>query len=309
MTLVSRHFSLKELFGGHHDQRVALLSDIHANWPALQAVLAVLEEERIRTIWLMGDVLGRGSFPSEVLGWVNGTFTKKSQNIIIRGNHDEWVLGTQGDKWKEEANPIFIKSDTMQHSELDGQPGFPGVIGELRDFHELNNGYKRSISMGHESVPDGSKEYKYPWKIAAYESSFKWLAENRPGQGPWVLCLGHTHIPALVSRTLDSGEMHSEKVTPFKEYGIDPEHDWAINPGSVGYPQDLDIRASFGILDLGKATYKLMKVDYPHNEVEDSILKKKYPRDIITHLRNANLPSTTPTDWYEHYQKCRTIKE
>lgn len=282
-------------------EQVALIADIHANFPALQAVLAEIERRGVANIWLLGDALGRGSFAPEVYEWTSRTFSNGSGNQVIRGNHDDWVLNSDGDGWKQTANPIFIASDTLEREELSQkEPGFPGIFREIQKEIEMGVLGEFEIHLVHES-PDGRKDYLYPWRISAYEEVFAWMKQNHPGGKSKIVCLGHTHVPVLIHQKKD-GSTLSEKLIPFKKYDVDPESNWIMNPGSTGYPLDGNSRASFAILNLVEKSFEWIKVEYDLQESLDCLYNKDYPPEICDHIRQASLPGSAPNDWFEHFR-------
>ncbi|MHC1740531.1 MAG: metallophosphoesterase [Anaerolineaceae bacterium] len=285
------------------------MADIHANYPALLAVLDELKKMEISTIWLLGDALGRGAYPAETYTWVNKTFTKRSKNYWVSGNHENWVLGTEGESWRQTANPIFVRTDTMERKELSVVQGYPGVFASLQTIVEYSNGNNYDSYLTHECLVNSTSTTLLPWNIALAKENFLWLNENRPGEKSKILLVAHTHVPALFVQDRSDGTFTSRKTLPFVENILESCFNWIINPGSVGYPLDNDPRASFGVLDMEECTYRLIKKEYVIDTTITQIYDKKYPLEMIEHLRTAPLPANTPIEWYEHFQIARKIKE
>jgi predicted phosphodiesterase len=286
-------------------EKVALLSDIHANYPALQAVLEDITFRGINVIWLLGDALGRGPYPVEVFHWMQETFFKE-KNLIVIGNHDEWIDKEGGRPVGGDANPMFVASDMLEYHELSQIPDFFDWMEKIpvECWAAVDSSYQ--FFLRHEYFLNSPKEVCYPWTRNVIEENMNWLVHQKSQQVN-VMLLGHSHIPMLCLQTGETIE--SRKVIPFRIYFLNESKNWIINPGSIGYPIDRDTRASYGVFDLKSGTYQLIKVTYPLDEVNNKIVEKKYPQSIIPQLLSAPLPSSVPYDWLDHFDAAREVKE
>jgi predicted phosphodiesterase len=285
--------------------KIALISDIHANYPALEAVLNDIARKGIKTIWLLGDSLGRGPYPVEIFHWMQVTFFKE-KNLIIRGNHDDWIVEEGGKPAGNNANPMFVASDTREFHELIQESNFVEWMNKVPVAYSVVINSRFGFFITHEHFANSRNEVCYPWNSVEIEENFAWL-ERQDQKWCNVMLLGHSHIPMLCSEY--NGHVESRKVIPFETYSLSDARSWIINPGSVGYPIDDDPRASYGILDLRLGTYQLIKKGYPIQETANKIIEKQYPRSIIQQLMTAPLPGSVPYDWLDHFEKAREIKE
>lgn len=153
--------------------RIAVLADVHANLPALEAVLADVDARRPDEIWVAGDHVGYNPWPNEVL-----EILRRRQVKAIRGNHDRAVLG--GDtSWFNDLAAAAIRWTRVVLA--------PAGMGYLKSLEDRIRGRTAEgvVAMYHGS-PRNDDEYVMPW--AADEA----LVEM--ARAPFVL-LGHTHLP------------------------------------------------------------------------------------------------------------------
>ena len=210
--------------------RIAVLSDIHANLPALEACLTKLESLSYDRIISLGDQVGYGPFPNEVIN-----ILRERKIPTVLGNHDAGAVGRISLRMFREPN----------HS----------LLTWTRDHLTAEN---RAYLLKAPLIMQGDS-----W-IAAHSSPIE------PGQWTYLnsaqLCrevlsqidqsfclVGHTHIPGVIP----------EKIGVFR---VTAGHRFVINPGSVGQPRDSSRMASFGILDTEACTWDHHQVSWPHNE-------------------------------------------
>lgn len=270
--------------------RVALVSDIHANLPALEAVAREIEARKIDETWCIGDVVGYGANPREVLEWV-----EKSTTLTVKGNHDQAVA--TGDV--EGFNPVAA-SAARYHAQILSPA-------ERTRLHDLPNEARRSLrpsptpaqrlaaraSAGphggvpealivHGSPADPLREYVYPTTAARALVEWSALAD--------VIIMGHTHVPYVAELAAGERDASSWRIEGFMQRAFtraDPSEEvaspgtqsqravLAINPGSVGQPRDGDPRASFAILDAAARTVELVRVDYDIDAAAAAIHKAR----------------------------------
>ncbi len=153
--------------------RLAVLSDVHANLPALQAVLGDVDRLAPDGIWVAGDLVGYNPWPNEVL-----EILRTRHVHAIRGNHDRAVLGADL-SWFNELAATAARWTRIQLA--------PAGVGYLK---ELEDRTRRTMPEGlvamYHGSPRNDDEYVFPW--AADE------AIVRMAGAPFVI-LGHTHLP------------------------------------------------------------------------------------------------------------------
>ena len=224
--------------------RQALISDIHGNLEALQAVLADIEQQSVDRIICLGDIVGYGPNPCQCLDEV-----MRKCELTILGNHDQAALFDP-----EGFNPVALKAIYWTRDELDRGPGPASAINRRWDFlSELPKSHREGdILFVHGSPRDATNEYVFPETI--YDSArMKALFDK-------VTLLsfqGHTHMPGVF--TLDG-----EFITP-----EDCDHKFPlqneklmINVGSVGQPRDENPRSCYVIFDDAEQAILYRRVDY-----------------------------------------------
>lgn len=203
--------------------RVALLSDVHANLTALDGVLAALPA--VDEIWVMGDTVGYGPDPAEVIARLH-----ERRAHLVAGNHDRAVATGEG---LELFNPIAAEAALLHRSWL--------AADELAALADLPLTLSRErFTFFHGSLREPLWEYIFDTPTAAATLALAPTACS--------VC-GHTHIPALFVAV--DGVTRARAVKVGQAYPLS-EGKTLINPGSVGQPRDRDPRASWALLDTEK---------------------------------------------------------
>lgn len=209
----------------------AIISDVHGNLEALQAVLKDIENRGIRQIACLGDLIGYGPDPRECVD----AATKFS--LCILGNHEEAVLHAVEMRGFNEGASKAVRWTTDQFDMLGPNKAQNAVrwdfLGELSRTHSQDN-----ILCVHGSPPDKTRDYIHPGDILkpdkmSYLFSF---VEH-------VCFVGHTHVPGVWTE--------DRKYYPLKSIGNRyrfDERKVIINVGAVGQPRDRDNRACYVVL-------------------------------------------------------------
>jgi len=204
---------------------IAIISDIHANLPALRAVLADIHNRKVKRIFCLGDLVGYGSQPVPVIH-----LALARCEVVIKGNHDNAVaLGETPVHFQEKAHKT-LKQTTNELS-----------IKERKMLHDLPITYHLSLDNKKALMLHGGPEfpldqYIYPTDEEDYQSTFDFMELIDVD----VLFHGHTHIPYV-------------------------KHAFGrviCNPGSVGFPRENDERASYILFDMEILDAQLVKVSY-----------------------------------------------
>ena len=225
--------------------KVAVISDIHANWPALEAVLADLPE--VDDVVCLGDVVGYGGDPVRCLDLV-----RERGWLTLSGNHDlactdDDVLG-----WFNEDAAVAIRW-TIEQLGADR-------IEWLRALPPKDT--REGALFVHASPRSPVFEYVMDSESAAANL-------NQLGVG---LCFhGHSHLPG-VFRMDDGWVEHDYRLGPVTLPG--PA---LINPGSVGQPRDRDPDASYGVWNTREGTFDFRRVAYDRVAAQRSILDAGLP--------------------------------
>ena len=240
----------------------AVVSDLHANLAAVQAVLADIEAEGVEEIICLGDVVGYGPQPVEVL-----TLMKDRANVTLMGNHDEALMG---DAFNFSRHAAAVVDWTRQQMPREDEAYAP-LWSYLADMELL---YERGPDMFvHGSPNDPTQEYLMPnddLDSDKYDDVFDEFER--------FLFVGHTHLPCAMtpdhrvrmSRDLeDSYELDADKAV--------------INVGSVGQPRDRDTRACYVIAD--ERTIRWRRVEYDVDATIAKLVEAGLPDALAKRLK------------------------
>jgi diadenosine tetraphosphatase ApaH/serine/threonine PP2A family protein phosphatase len=211
---------------------IALLSDVHANLTALEAVLAALP--RVDRIWVMGDSVGYGPDPSDVLALL-----RERGALVVAGNHDLAAATGEG---LDLFNPYAAAAARMHRSWLSAEER--DRLAALPLTTEADG-----FTLCHGSLRDPVWEYVM---TSAQAAATLRLARTSH------CCNGHTHVPAVFR--LDGAAAKREEVAPDASVRLDGRV--LVNPGSVGQPRDGDPRAAYAVLDTGNGTVTFRRASY-----------------------------------------------
>jgi len=228
--------------------KVALISDIHGNIEAFDAVLDSYTSRGVGACYCDGDIVGYGASPAEC--------TRALMRLHIHtvmGNHDNYVILV---KLGHALSPIFELRDDV----------IAGIRYAARSLDADELDFLLGLPMRHEEVAEGRRllfVHGTPYNsLADYDIFHDMTSEDvqedmllKAGY-PDVLVMGHSHYPS---------------VTKFDGKLI-------VNPGSVGQPRDKDPRASYAILDTGGMDAEIVRVPYDIEAAARRIIKAGLPR-------------------------------
>jgi diadenosine tetraphosphatase ApaH/serine/threonine PP2A family protein phosphatase len=242
--------------------RIAAISDIHANLPALEAVLAAVEEAAVEEIWCLGDVIGYGAEPDECADLV-----RERCAVCLVGNHDLAVLGALDVAAFSEAAAEAVAWTRENVAER--------TLALLRELEPA--GEREGIGLFHASPRD--PVWEYVLSVEQAEACFD-VQQAR------VTLIGHSHVSLFFVRPA-TGE-HGDEIRGAQS-GDDTLLDlaadrWLINPGSVGQPRDGDPRAAWLELDTDKQTARFHRIRYDVERAAASISSAGLPRRLADRL-------------------------
>jgi predicted phosphodiesterase len=228
--------------------QVLILSDIHANWQALEAVLADAEGQYQSTV-CCGDLVGYNPDPAKVVQWV-----RQAGIPVVRGNHDKVVAGLEGLEWFNEVAQIAALWTRQQLPAEDMQ-----FLRDLPQGPSVLNGYE----LWHGS-PSDEDEYL----TAPAEATPRFESMQVP-----LGFFGHTHLQGgFFSRYGRVGPIEQvQRGYHERVLELEPDVIYMINPGSVGQPRDRDARAAYAIYDDKARTVTYRRVEYPVKETAREI--------------------------------------
>jgi predicted phosphodiesterase len=236
--------------------RVAVLSDIHSNLVALDAVLA--HAGTVDAIWHLGDVVGYGPDPDGVVARLIEVGA-----VGVRGNHDAAALGGPEIEW---FNPEARAAAEWTRDTIDATTR--AWLSALPERHVIDR-----LTLVHGSPRDPIREY-----VSSAGVALENLAVLQTDFG----LHGHTHVPVAFCL---GPEQRLRVVAPGSggSLGLDGQRA-LINPGSVGQPRDGDPDASYLVLDPDTATVTWHRVAYDIPAVQAAIRAAGLPRRLADRL-------------------------
>jgi predicted phosphodiesterase len=239
--------------------RIAVLSDIHANLPALEAVAADLPA--VDEIWVLGDTVGYGPQPNEVVVVLQGMGARS-----VLGNHDGAAIGIVDARY---FNPDARAAIEWTAAEID-----PNARAYMASLPEIRR--DGDVTAVHGSPRDPIWEYITSGGIAAQNMS---AFDTR-------LCLfGHTHQPVVFGGT--NGQIETTMGLPGTTVRLDRDERALLNPGSVGQPRDGLRDAAYGVLDMdGRdgASFEFRRVRYDVGRTQGLMRKLGLPMRLVERL-------------------------
>jgi diadenosine tetraphosphatase ApaH/serine/threonine PP2A family protein phosphatase len=237
--------------------RVAVISDIHANLHALEAVLEAIDADPPDELWCLGDLTGYGPRPNEVVALV-----RERARISLVGNHDLGVLGSLDlDEFSPDAAASARWTQTV-----------------LLDEHRA---YLESLSS--EAKAQGAELYHASprdpvWEYVITEDSARAALESTVAP---VVLVGHSHIALAI--TLLDGRLEGDLAPAGSEVGLQQSR-WLLNPGSVGQPRDGDPRAAWLELDLPSGQARFRRNHYDIARTQAEIRERELPEALAERL-------------------------
>jgi diadenosine tetraphosphatase ApaH/serine/threonine PP2A family protein phosphatase len=238
--------------------RVAVLSDIHGNLQALEAVLGSLEQDAPEEIWCLGDLVGYGPRPNRCCALV-----AERADVCLIGNHDLAALGRLDLE-------IFSPDAALAAAWTIGV-----LEPEARAFLETlePQGERQGVGLFHASPRDPVWEYVLSPGIA-----YAGLAATSQE----LVLVGHSHV-ALVFRLSTTTLATAAADT---EAELDGDR-WLLNPGSVGQPRDGDPRAAWLLLDLDARRASFRRVEYDVEKAQAEIRERGLPEALAARLEHG----------------------
>ena len=221
----------------------ALISDIHSNLEALQAVLADIAAQDIADIYCLGDIIGYGPNPCECIDLVI-----ENTRVCLLGNHDQGALFDP-----EGFNSGAERAIFWTREQLESAKGSPADAARRWDFlGELPRNHRENgFLFVHGSARNPLNEYVFPEDIynqRKMEKIFSLIEQH---------CFqGHTHVPGVFTQGLNF--LSPEEIGG--TYRLTDEKTM-INVGSVGQPRDGDRRACYAVLDDDTLTFRRVEYD------------------------------------------------
>jgi diadenosine tetraphosphatase ApaH/serine/threonine PP2A family protein phosphatase len=242
--------------------RVAALSDIHANRPALDAVLEAVGETGVEEIWCLGDLVGYGAEPDGCTEIV-----RERCAVSLCGNHDLAVLGEIDVTTFSETAAVAVRWTREVASEE--------TIAFLRGLSP--QGSRAEIGLFHASPRDPIWEYVLSLDQA--EAGLDTMEER-------IGLIGHSHVALFFTRPAAKRPTYAQGAQAGDGAALEMATGrWLLNPGSVGQPRDGDPRAAWLELDTETAAARYHRVPYDVDAAAGAILDAGLPRSLADRLR------------------------
>lgn len=297
--------------------KIAILADIHANAAALQAVRERVVEAGVQGVWFLGDAVGRGPDPLEVISWLRECIHSHPESEWVLGNHDCMLANLLNKEQWSRVNPSPRLIIERHRAIVAGDPLALDFVqqafnaGRIEPRLRTQSGVNYFLVHGGQVDKAGYYRYVYGWYTENFmPAEFERLeALSEDVGGPCVQLYGHTHVPALIAglRTSGGWQIDVIKVRPGKTYFLDPGYFWIVNPGSVGQPRDKDRRAAYALLDTTEHTIRFERVEYNWRETARKMILEHYPVRLVEILKQATPDEHTPDEWLEHYDRVKAM--
>jgi predicted phosphodiesterase len=246
---------------GNH-MRCLLLSDIHSNLEAFQAVLD--DAGQVDQVWCLGDVVGYGPDPNACV-----KLLRSLSPTCIAGNHDWATLGKLD---LQDFNPDARDANLWNRQQLT-----PDNLAYVEALPQV-------AVEGQFTLAHGSPRHPI-WEYIIYTSTAR--ANFEHFHTPHCL-VGHTHTPTIFRLTPEtevSGSICEQiALDDGRPVKLGPER-LIINPGSVGQPRDGDSRASYVILNMEDMTIEHRRVPYPIEETQAKMMSHDLPLRLVLRLK------------------------
>jgi diadenosine tetraphosphatase ApaH/serine/threonine PP2A family protein phosphatase len=239
--------------------RVAVISDVHANYQALEAVLKEIDAARVDAVWCLGDTVGYGPRPNECCDVVRG---RAAHSLV--GNHDLVVLGELTvSEFNDEAAAAAIWTAEVLTAES------RAFLASLKPFGEVEG-----VDLFHASARDPVWEYVLTEEAAR--------ATLELSSAPLIL-VGHSHVALAI--TAESGRVGGGPARGGSKVKLDGRS--LLNPGSVGQPRDGDPRAAWMLLDLEERFAEFRRVPYSIERTQAEMRERGLPQPLAARLERG----------------------
>jgi predicted phosphodiesterase len=241
--------------------RYLIVSDLHANWEALQAVLENAEGLYDSPV-CCGDLVGYGADPNRVVEWVRAHCT-----VVVRGNHDRACTGLEDLEW---FNPVARAAALWTSANLS----------------EKNASYVRELPHGPAFLDGMQLLHGSPLDEDEYVVGPDDAAEAFSYLECHLAFFGHTHLQGgflwnqARVETIPPVSINSDRTVMEIETGTG----YLINPGSVGQPRDGDPRAAYAVYDSDAGMLRYRRVPYDVEKAQNKIRDAGLPPFLADRL-------------------------
>jgi len=239
--------------------RCLVISDIHANLAALEAVL--LDAGQFDLIWCLGDMVGYGPEPNECIARL-----REYPHLCLAGNHDWAVLG--------KLDIRGFNADARIANQWTQGVLSPAARAYLQNLPPLR------VEQGYTLAHGSPRQPIWEYILDPLTAELNFTAFETQ-----ICLVGHTHVPVSFYLPEPSDDHLCDLRPPrYRETVSLATGRWIINPGSVGQPRDGNPDASYVILNLDENTLEHRRAEYPIEETQDKMRAAKLPNRLIERL-------------------------
>ncbi len=248
--------------------RILVVSDVHANAPAFEAVLHDARRRGFDGALFLGDLVGYYPFANECTALLH----ELAPMAALLGNHDAVMLALidGGDGSDQHEESVVVEVIARQLADIE-----PSAIECLRAFSDEAEGDRWQATHG-----AYRRQFEYLSTLANAQANLPYL------RAP-VGLVGHTHVPKVfASVSTEDGELW--RTVPFRQphghYRVPPRARAFLNPGSVGQPRDGIPAASYAIYDDAQQSFYVHRVEYDIGRVQRAVAECGYPSSLGVRL-------------------------
>lgn len=240
--------------------RVLIISDIHANYTALEAVLADAAGADYEAVWCLGDLVGYGPQPNECIERVRAL----PGLLCLVGNHDKAVLG--------ELDINAFNNDARA-----------AILWTREALTGTNRDYLQSLMPLH-TVGDFTLAHASPRQPIWEYILNRYIARDNFPYFHTPFCLvGHTHVPAVYVAPGPDGECVEVQPDYAQIFSLDAQR-LIINPGSVGQPRDSIPDAAYAVLDTDTRVWEYRRAPYDVAATQRQMRSASFPERLIIRI-------------------------
>ena len=241
-----------------------MITDIHSNLPALEAVLVKIDEAGVDEVWCLGDVVGYGADPDACADLV-----RERCDLCLAGNHDLAVLGgLDVSKFSETA------AEAVEWTRANVADRTLEFLRELEP-----TGLREGVGLFHASPRDPIWEY-----VLSIEQADGCM-DVQPER---IALIGHSHISLFFTRPAHEERGDTRGAQMGDGATLDLGRDtWLVNPGSAGQPRDGDPRAAWLELDTKEQAARFHRVDYDIGRAGAAISAAGLPERLAERLHDG----------------------
>jgi predicted phosphodiesterase len=226
--------------------RIAIISDIHGNLEALQAVLNYIQEQEITEVYCLGDIVGYGANPNECLELITRVCTR-----VVIGNHDHAAIGL--------TNVNYFND----FAKVSAYWTYNALSDENKNYlMSLDFTWQNEKMLLVHATPFEPSMWHYV--LTEREAGHEFESFGHP-----VCFIGHSHFPVIFSEK--TGYLKDQK------YLLQPQDRYLINVGSVGQPRDGNPRTCFCVYNTDMGQIEYIRLSYDTALAREKIVKAGLP--------------------------------